>query len=88
MGFEFSDKMTPFGIKNFVQSLSVFVCAQFCSYVIGSKDPDYLLIYLLIIGCLGLLAIFLMMFFPFKQTQKEEKNRMNKEIEKRDLLLE
>lgn len=68
-GFEFSDKMTPFGVKNFVQSLSVFVCAQFCSFVIASKDPSYLLIYLLIIGCFGLSAIFLMLFFPFKPTQ-------------------
>jgi len=87
-GFEFSDKMTPFGVKNFVQSLSVFVCAQFCSFVIASKDPGYLLTYLLIIGCFGLSAIFLMLFFPFKPTQRDKNKRMENEIEKRDLLLE
>jgi len=87
LGFEFNDKngntdkVTPFGVYKFVQSLAIFSFSNVSSAVMSSNnstadEQKYILYYLLSCGIFGFCAMTAMLFFQFKpeETEGEEKD--------------
>ena len=76
LGFEFSDKTTPFGVNKFVQSLAIFGFSNVSSAVMSvdnttEEQKKYILYYLVSAGIWGFCSMTAMLFFKFKPEEKE-----------------
>ena len=85
LGFEFNDKygktdkVTPFGVYKFVQSLAIFGFSNVSGAVMSSDnsladEQKYILYYLLSSGIVGFLSMIAMLFFNFKPEEKAAEN--------------
>lgn len=70
LGFEFETQSEPFGVFNFVQGFTVFIC-QIVQGQLDVTSQFQLLIYTAILGVLGILSQVAAYHFPYKLSRKD-----------------